>query len=215
MKHAEAVNEFWENKFHEVKTSWGMEPSDAAIVAKDFFLENHIRDILIPGVGYGRNAGIFLHNGINVTGIEISDYAIILAKQACTISFPIYHGSVTDMPFDNRLYDGIFCYALIHLLNQRERKQFIRNCYNQLRPGGYMVFSMVSTKAGNFGQGKPLSHNRYKISKGMNVYFYDIDSANKEFIKFGLEELREMDEPVKFLKNEPPLKCIFVKCKRI
>lgn len=42
---------------------------------------------------------------------------------------PIHLGSVTDMPFDNRLYDGIFCYALIHLLNKTERKKFIREGY--------------------------------------------------------------------------------------
>ena len=34
-----------------------------------------VKDILIPGVGYGRNAKVFIDNGINVTGIEISKTA--------------------------------------------------------------------------------------------------------------------------------------------
>jgi hypothetical protein len=51
---------------------WGFEPSDSAIPAKDFFLEKKIKDILLPGVGYGRNAKVFLENGIKVTGIENS-----------------------------------------------------------------------------------------------------------------------------------------------
>ncbi|WP_406600937.1 class I SAM-dependent methyltransferase [Mangrovimonas aestuarii] len=33
----------------------------------------------------------------------------------------VYCGSVVDMPFDDKPYDGIFCYALIHLLNENER----------------------------------------------------------------------------------------------
>jgi 2-polyprenyl-3-methyl-5-hydroxy-6-metoxy-1,4-benzoquinol methylase len=94
----------------------GFEPTDSATLTKDFFLEKNIKDILIPGIGYGRNAKVFIDNGINVTGIEISKTAIELARQN-GLNIPIFHGSVTDMPFDNKLYDGIFSFALLHLLN--------------------------------------------------------------------------------------------------
>ena len=50
------------------------------------------------------------------------------------------------MPFDNKLYDGIFSHALLHLLNEQEREKFIEDCYNQLKPGGYMIFTTVSKK---------------------------------------------------------------------
>lgn len=36
------------------------------------------------------------------------------------------------MPFDNKLYDGIYCYGLIYLLDEDERKKFIQDCFNQL-----------------------------------------------------------------------------------
>jgi SAM-dependent methyltransferase len=209
------MSDFWENKFREVKTMWGMQPSDSAILAKDFFQEEKVHDILIPGVGYGRNADLFIRNGFRVTGIEISEYAIALARDEFELDFPIYYGSVTNMPFDKKKYDGIFCYALIHLLNKPERKQFIRNCYNQLKPGGCMIFTVVSKKAEMFGKGRLLSNSRYEISKGLRVYFYDLESAEREFKKSGLFELSEIDEPVKHVENEPPLKCIMVKCKRI
>jgi SAM-dependent methyltransferase len=209
------MRDFWENKFREVKTMWGVQPSDSAIIAKDFFQEQQVNDILIPGVGYGRNAGLFISNGFRVTGIEISEYAINLARKEFELDFPIYHGSVTDMPFDKKKYDGIFSYALIHLLNKPERKQFIRNCYNQLKPNGYMIFTVVSNKAEMFGQGRLLSDSRYEISKGLRVYFYDLESANDEFKNFGLFELDEIDEPVKHMENEPPIKCIMVKCKKV
>ncbi len=115
------MTEFWEENFRENKTMWGFIPSDSAIMVKDFFLKNNVRNILIPGVGYGRNAKVFIDNGIKVTGIEISETAIKLAKEN-GINIKIYNGSVTDMPFDNELYDGIFCYALIHLLDEEARK---------------------------------------------------------------------------------------------
>ena len=75
------MTEFWEENFRENKTMWGFNPSDTAVMVKDFFLKNNIKNILIPGVGYGRNAKVFIDNGIKVTGIEISKTAIELAKE--------------------------------------------------------------------------------------------------------------------------------------
>lgn len=128
--------EFWESSFIENQSMWGFEPSDSAIITKDFFLEKKVKDLLIAGVGYGRNAKVFTDNEISVTVIGISKTAIELAKQN-NVNIDIFHGSVTAMPFDQKLYDGIFCYALIHLLNHNERVKFIKDCYNQLKPNGY------------------------------------------------------------------------------
>lgn len=52
--------EFWEKSFTEKQTMWGFSPSKSAIIAKDFFVKNNIKDILIPGIGYGRNAKYLL-----------------------------------------------------------------------------------------------------------------------------------------------------------
>jgi SAM-dependent methyltransferase len=207
------MTEFWESSFMEKQTMWGFEPSDSTILTKDFFLEKKVKDILIPGIGYGRNAKAFIDNGINVTGIEISKTAIDLARQN-GLDISIYHGSVTAMPFDKKLYDGIFCYALIHLLNKRERKKFIKDCYSQLKPNGYMIFTTVSKKAPMFEKGKQLSKDRFEIMKGVKMFFYDSDSVKREFGKYGLIEFSEVDESNKNSENKPPVKFIMVKCKK-
>ncbi len=205
--------EFWESSFIEKQTMWGFEPTESAILTKDFFLEKNVKDILIPGIGYGRNAKVFIDNEINVTGIEISNTAIDLARQN-GLHIRIFQGSVTDMPFDNKLYDGIFCHALIHLLNHREREKFIHDCYNQLKPNGYMIFTTVSKKAPMFGTGKPLDKDYFEIMEGVKMFFYDSDSINQEFGKYGLIEYLEIDEPNKNMKNKPPINFIIVKCKK-
>ncbi|MDR0395098.1 MAG: class I SAM-dependent methyltransferase [Tannerella sp.] len=206
-------DEFWESSYVEKQTMWGFEPSDSAIAAKDFFKKEKIRDILIPGIGYGRNAKIFLDNGIHVDGIEISKTAIDLAK-IHNRNIPIYYGSVTDMPFDGKIYDGIYCHALIHLLNKRERKKFIKDCYTQLRPGGWMIFSTISKNDSMYGKGKPLSKNRFLMTSGAKLFFYDAESVRREFGAYGLADFSEIDEPVKFSKNSPPLKFTVVKCQK-
>ncbi|MFD9627384.1 class I SAM-dependent methyltransferase [Peribacillus muralis] len=205
--------EFWETSFIEKQTMWGFEPTESAILTKDFFLEKNVKDILIPGIGYGRNAKVFIENGINVTGIEISKTAIDLARQN-GLDSRIFHGSVSDMPFTNKLYDGIFSHALIHLLNKHEREKFIKDCYNQLKPNGYMIFTTVSKKAPMFGKGKQLNKDYFEIMDGVKMFFYDSASTKQEFGEYGLTEFSEIDEPSKDMKNKPPINFIMVRCKK-
>lgn len=207
------MTEFWESVFIEKQTMWGFEPSDSAIMTKDFFLEKNVKDVLIPGIGYGRNAKVFLDNGINVSGIEISNTAIELARQN-GLNISISHGSVTDMPFENKMYDGIFCYALIHLLNQQEREKLIKDCYNQLKPNGYMIFTTISKDAPMFGKGKQLGKDYFEIMDGVKMFFYDSESVQEDFGKYGLVEHSEVIEPHKNMKNEPPFKFIMVICQK-
>ncbi|MDR3679169.1 MAG: class I SAM-dependent methyltransferase [Flavipsychrobacter sp.] len=197
--------EFWESAFSEKKEMWGFEPAKSAILTRDFFIEKTMKNILIPGIGYGRNAQIFIDTGMSVTGIEISSTAIDMARKHYGNSMTIFHGSVTDMPFDTCKYDGIFCYALIHLLNDGERKKLILDCYNQLTDGGYMVFTVISKEASTYGQGKFISKDRYEIFEGVNMFFYDRESITAEFSKAGLFEITEVTENYPFF---------LIKCKR-
>src|SRR5690554_2910302 len=91
--------EFWESNFIEKQEMWGFEPSRSAVLAKEFFVQQSVKSILIPGIGYGRNAQVFRDSGIAVTGIEISKTAIEMARKHYGTAMTIYHGSVTDMPF--------------------------------------------------------------------------------------------------------------------
>lgn len=202
------MTEFWEKSFMQKQPMWGFKPSESAIIAKDFFVKNNIKDILIPGIGYVRNAKVFIDNNINVTGIEIWKTAIDLARQ-----YGI--NSVGDMPFEDKLYEGMFSYALIHLLNESERKKFISDCYKQLKQDGYMIFTAVSKKASMFGKGKKLNESYYETIEGVKIFFYDSESIKKEFEEYGLVEFSEIDEIDGNNKDKPPIKFLLIKCKKI
>ena len=207
------MTEYWESRFREEGAMWKFEPSDSAILALEIFRKNAGNHILIPGFGYGRNGKLFYDNGFTVTGIEISESAIRLAKEN-GIDCTVHHGSVTNMPFDNNVYDAVFCYALLHLLNKNERRAFLQSCYNQLKPEGLMIFTVVSRQANMYGTGKRVSTDRFRMNNGLSVYFYDSDSVAKEFAGFGLLECRDIDEPIKFMEGQEALKCKFVICKK-
>lgn len=208
------MTEVWENTFIEKGAMWGFEPSESAIIANNFFIEKGVKDILIPGIGYGRNAKLFRDSGINVTGIEISKTAIDLARTYYGTQMKIYEGSVTHMPFDNHLYDGIFCYGLIYLLNSEERRKLIEDCYNQLQPKGYMVFSVISKNSPNYGMGKQVGQDCFELAEGVRLYFYNAQSVRGEFKNFGLHEFTEIDEPIKNMANKLPFKFLLITCRK-
>lgn len=190
--------EFWEESFVSKREMWGLEPATSAVIAKDFFEEKSLKDILVPGVGYGRNAKVFTDNGMHVVGIEISKTAIELAKKHYGDTITIYHGSVTEMPFDGKKYDGIFCYALIHLLDKEERGKLILDCYNQLRDGGYMIFTTITKEAETYGKGTEISKDRFEMFGGVKMFFYDSETIQEEFGNVHLLDVTEVTENYPF-----------------
>lgn len=197
--------EFWENAFNNRQEMWGMTPTKSAQLATEIFKKNGIKNILIPGIGYGRNAKPFLDNAIHVSGIEISKTAIELAHKHYRERLDIFYGSVTQMPFNDKKYDGIFCHALIHLLDDQERKKLIQNCYDQLIENGYMIFTAVTKQAPEYGKGELLGKDRYEVHKGAAIFYYDKESVKKEFEVYGLLEVIEVTE------NQP---MYLIKCRK-
>lgn len=200
------MTEFWENNFKKKQEMWGLKPTKSALLAKDLFIKKGIRNILIPGMGYGRNAKVFKDNGFDVTGIEISKTAIELARKYLGHEMTIYHDTVSNMPLDSRRYDGIFCHALVHLLDKEERQKLILDCYDQLIENGYMIFTAITKKAPNYGKGRRIGQDRFEFHQGAKLFYYDEVSVQKEFSEAGLFKVEE-------IKEDQPL--YFIKCQKI
>jgi len=192
------MTEFWEEAFKEKQEIWGLKPARSTVLTKNFFVENKVKTVLIPGIGYGRNAQTFRDNGMTITGIEISQTAIDLGQKHFGKDLKIYHGSVTAMPFDDNLYEGIYCYGLIYLLNKEEREKLIQDCYIQLKENGFMVFTAITKEAQTYRQGTYLSKDRFEMFGGVKIFFYDRETIEEEFGKYGLFEITDVTENYPF-----------------
>ncbi|WP_116107355.1 class I SAM-dependent methyltransferase [Lewinella sp. IMCC34191] len=209
------MSEFWESAFQDKQTMWGLAPAEAAVAVADFFWEQDLEHILIPGFGYGRNARPFVDRGMTVTGIEISETAIRLAEDHFGGNVRVHHGPVGNLPFDREVYDGVFCYALLHLLDQEERKKLIADCYRQLRPGGYMVFVTLSTDDAAYGKGASLGQHYFRAPHGVNLYFHDEESMVDAFIDYGLIEAEEINDPADLREDQPSRRFWRVVCQKV
>ena len=196
------MTEFWESSFRDKQEMWGWKPADSAIETVALFKKKGLHKILVPGFGYGRNAKIFIDNGFEVAGIEISETAIAMAKEHLGERIKIHHGPTSSMPFDQEVYDGIFSYSLIHLLNPKERTKLIKDCYNQLRPGGLMIFVSISKKDFRYGEGEEIRKDTFKRNYGVTLFFYDSESIRLDFGHYGLVEAKEINEPLRKLKDQ-------------
>ncbi len=189
------MSEIWETAFTEKQMMWGDSPAAAAVLTGEAFVQSGVKQVLIPGVGYGRNAKPFLERNMSVTGIEISSTAIALARSQLHLTFPIHHGSVENMPFDHQQFDGIFCFGMIYLLSAAGRAKMLDDCSRQLASGGRMVFTVISKDAPMYGQGPKLGEDWYERFPGMPMFFYDSHSIEREFGAHGLVEFSKIDEP--------------------
>ncbi len=192
------MDDFWEVSFQKKQEMWGLEPVNSARLASELFERDGVKNVLIPGIGYGRNAAVFREKGMAVTGIEISKTAIEMANKHYGNDLTIYQGSVTDMPFDNRSYGGIFSHALIHLLDKPEREKFIRDCYSQLSDNGFMIFTAISKKAPTYRQGTFVGEDRYEQFGGVRIFFYDEQTISEEFGGHGLCQVEEISDNYPF-----------------
>ncbi|MFD0975421.1 class I SAM-dependent methyltransferase [Salinimicrobium gaetbulicola] len=189
------MTEFWESAYQSNQRMWGENPSDNARKVLKVMQKRNIRNVLIPGFGYGRNAKVFYDKGIDVTGIEISKTAIERARKYFESDVTIHYGSVTDMPFDKTQYESIYCYSLIHLLNKADRLKLINDCYSQLKDNGLMIFVALSINDKRFGLGEKLERNTFRSPQGLNLYFYDEESIIDEFGHYNIVEAKEVNEP--------------------
>lgn len=188
------MTEFWEATFVRSQLMWGVDPTAATLLARDEFVRRGVKTVLVLGIGYGRNAKAFIDAGMDVTGIEISATAIALARSKLGLDIPIHHGSVTDMPFDDRRYDAIFCYGLLYLLDAAGRSKLLADCTKQLASGGPMVFTVISKEDAAYGTGPRLGEDWYEPHAGVKMYFYDDDSLKRELGPYGLVDVTKVGE---------------------
>ncbi|MGE5404213.1 MAG: class I SAM-dependent methyltransferase [Candidatus Saccharibacteria bacterium] len=190
------MKEFWDNRFREEGRIWGDEPSVTAFFALKLFAEEGVKKLLIPGIGYGRNARLFAENGIEVDGIEVSGEALRHARSA-DLPIRCYEGSVLDMPFNDEIYDAVYSLNLLHFFRVEERAGLIEKCADQLKEGGIMFFAALSEKESGFGEGKQVEENTWERTPGRIVHYFSDDDLREHFKAFDILETGLMEDPEK------------------
>jgi SAM-dependent methyltransferase len=213
------MKDYWNNRFKDEGVIWSNNSSQSALFANKKFKDYLIKNILILGIGYGRNARPFIENGYVVSGIEIADEAIKILNNSDLKNKieKIYQGSLLDIPFDNKHYDAIFSFNVIHLFKEFDRYTIIEKCRNILNPNGLIFFTAMSELDFDFGKGVEIENSTFD-KKGKPVHFFNDSDIKEHFKDFDLIETGLINEPEKHGESGDHIhKCryIFAKTKEV
>jgi SAM-dependent methyltransferase len=189
-----AKQEYWESRFNAEGKIWGESPSQSAQDALRLFTAHHVQSILVPGSGYGRNTRLFSAAGLDITGVEISETAFEMARQFDPRSI-FYHGTVLDMSFDNKKYDAVYCFNVLHLFLKRERELFLVQCHGKLKPRGVAYFTVFSDQEDTFGQGKETEPNTFESKPGRPAHYFSEEDLRQHFRNWKLLETGIVRDP--------------------
>jgi SAM-dependent methyltransferase len=189
----ETMREYWNGRFRNEGRVWGDVQSRTAVHAEAIFRKYGVKRLLVPGAGYGRNAEYFAAFGYEVTGIEISEEALMLVRKNTAVKY--YPGSVLAMPLDARRYEAVYCYNILHLFRRDDRGLFLRNCFEALEDGGIAFFVVFSEKEAQFGKGTMVEENTFESKPGRPVHFFTEDDLVESFRGFELLETGLMEDP--------------------
>lgn len=188
------MNSYWNGRYAEGRI-WGDAPCPSTLMANDHFKTKNVKDVLVPGCGYGRNSLFLAEQGYRVTAFDVSDVAIELATtQARENSIDIEYavGDLFDETFlTGRLFDGIYLSNVLHLFLATERHKLVRRIHSLLKPGGIFAFSCISVfDTNNYGIGPEVETNTFEKHKGKPLHFFD-EIEIQSILKSGFNVLEQ------------------------
>ncbi len=193
-EHVQDMYDYWETRFSKEGKIWGDSPSRTATYALELFQEHDVKRILVPGAGYGRNAKLFSSAGFNVVGIEASEAAFKLTEKYDPGTTFLY-GSYLDIVPGDGPYDAIYCFNLLHLFRENERKLFIDKSSSELKKDGLVFFAVFSEKELSFGKGREVEKNTFESKPGRPVHYFDKKDLQEHFRDFSIIENAIMEDP--------------------
>jgi SAM-dependent methyltransferase len=185
---------YWDKRYTAEGKIWGDKPSLSAGFAAELFRQENVKSILVPGSGYGRHTRYFSEMEFAVTGIEISPAALQIAGQFDSRS-RFLKGSALDMSFDNRHYDAIYCFNVLHLFLESDRRHFILQCADRVKPGGCLFFTVFSEKESNFGEGREVEKNSFETRLGRPAHYFTAEDLQEHFREYQIIDTGMMDDP--------------------
>jgi SAM-dependent methyltransferase len=160
---------FWNSRFSDKKTIFGTESSEITVECEKVFKEHGITDILIIGIGYGRNGKYFVEKGYRVDGVEISEEAITIGK-TFILEINFIKGDILDTELDKK-YGAVFCYDMMQLFLKHEREKIIENCIRFCKTDGLIMVSCLSEEDILFGNGNEIEENTFEKMNGLYIHF--------------------------------------------
>jgi SAM-dependent methyltransferase len=188
------MNEYWDARYRAEGRIWGDSPSRTAEYALGLFKRNKVKTVLVPGSGYGRNSRLFSASGIDVTGVEISAAACAESRSFDPLTH-VHNASVLDMSFLAGIFDAIYCFNVLHLFLEDNRRIFLREYAARVKEGGLMFFTVFSEKEPTFNKGREVEKDTFESKPGRPVHYFTAPDLHDHFQGMKIIESGIIEDP--------------------
>lgn len=198
---AEALHEYWNERFLSGGLLWGESPSPIAVEAVERFSRAGVRRVLVPGAGYGRNARLFSESGFEVEAIELSEEAASMgADFAPRVGYRVASAldeGTAGWSVPPNAAEAVFCYDLIHLFLEQDRRRLVENLVRWMAPGGLLMLSAFSTQDETHGVGRLVEPGTFEVKPGKLVHFMQPGDFASLHPLLALIDVAEVEEQVR------------------
>ena len=199
----------WDELFKNEKFRRGgtvPEVFDLAFLMKSEFSEKNLR-VWDVGCGAGRHTVFFARNGFDTYATDISENGINLTnewlrKEGCNAKLKL--AEVINNPWNDVKFHGILSWNVLQHMNIEEFSKNIEILKDYLLPKGFILLSLISTKAQDCGMGEMVEKNSYRhtegIEKGVIHHYFEKDELKSFFkgwkFKIFIEVIQDMEVAV-------------------
>ncbi|ABN07573.1 Methyltransferase type 11 [Methanocorpusculum labreanum Z] len=120
--------------------------------------------ILETGCGNGKTLRSL---GQNAVGIDISSAAVQLAGSSALV------GDVRSLPFNDSVFDIIFCWHVLGHLSFSERKTAAEEMLRVLKPEGVLYFKDFSRNDFRYGKGTEIEPSSFLRGDGIVTHYFE------------------------------------------
>lgn len=121
------------------------------------------------GCGHGRHVIMLAEQGYDVSGIDISDVAIAIAREWVTqkgLKADLQTGSVTALPYGDNVFDLVVSHGVLDHIYYDESRQAVREIQRVLKPKGLLYVDLISALESGYGQGQEVGRRTYIVPDG-------------------------------------------------
>jgi methyl halide transferase len=174
----------FENRYKSGDLPWDIKRPDFNLVNSIKTFEIQPGRALDIGCGTGDNAIWLWKMGFGVTGVDISETAINMARrkaEANKVAVEFHVADFLSVDTPEKPYGFVFDRGCFHTFDRKKkRKMFANNVSKVLKPGGLWL-----TLAGNYDDGRldkgPPKRKASEIAKAVEPYFEILSMAQGRF----------------------------------
>lgn len=150
------------------------------------------------GCGAGRHCIELARRGFQTFGLDISLKAITVAARnllTAGLNAHLEQGEMQSLPFRDSVFDLVASTNVLHHSDLEGVRKSASEIWRVLRPGGYFIATIATTRHHAFGNGLPLGEKVFLhqsgIESGIVHYYMDEEDVRSHFNGFDFEYLAE------------------------